>query len=107
VDIKVPYQFEAHRYPEAGFFPTRIYVSWRDSDQLLTLDFPTWRRLQEERTLTVDREQEILDFSLDLFMAQASVTATDDPEVLVYDHRRREETVLRIRPDERKIEVLR
>lgn len=107
LDVRVPFQHEASEYPTAGFFPTKIYVSWASSSQLFALDFATWVRLRSERTLTVDRDQEILDFALDLFMAQAPVASTDDPEVLVYDHRKREQTILRIRPDERKIEVLR
>ena len=106
VQVRVPFQYEANLYPTAGFFPTVIYVNWHGSEQLLKLDYATWLRLQGERTLTVDRDQEILDFAIDLFMAQADVRAYGDPEVLVFDHRRRQQTTLRIRPDDRQIEVL-
>ncbi|WP_433267186.1 hypothetical protein ACQPWR_05525 [Micromonospora vinacea] len=106
LEVLVPHKFEHQRYG-SGFFPTRIFMHWRGSEQLLAVDFDTWQRLQEPRTLTVDRDQETLDFSLDLFMAQAKVSAIDDPEILIYDHRRAEETVLRVRADERRIEVLR
>jgi hypothetical protein len=105
--VRVPFRYEADRYERAGFFPTKLFLHWKNSEQMLEIDFETWQRLRQDRTLTVDRHQETLDFALDLFMAQASVPAVDDPELLVYDHRRREETVLRIRPLERRIEVLR
>lgn len=107
VEVSVPHKFEAQRFPDAGFFPTKVFLRWRGSDQLLEFTYRTWMQVMEERTLTVDREQELLDFALDLFMAQAPVEASDDPEIIVYDHLRREETYLRIRPDDRKIEVLR
>ncbi|WP_262281699.1 hypothetical protein [Micromonospora sp. MA102] len=105
LEILVPYRYENETYGE-GFFPTRVYLHWAGSQQFLTVDFETWERLQEKRTLTVDRDQETLDFALDLFMAQADIPAIDDPEVIVFDHRRREQTRLRVRASERVIEVL-
>lgn len=105
--VRIPFHEDSTRYPAAGFFPTRLFLHWDGSEQLLELDFWTWQRLRGERTLTVDREQETLDFALDLFMAQAPVPAVEDPELMVFDHRRREETILRIRPEARRIEVLR
>ncbi len=104
--LQVPYGRESALYTRSGFFPTRLYLAWLSSDQYLQIDFSTWERLTEQRVLTVDRSQETLDFALDLFLSQADIAATDDPEIHVFDHRRREETVLRIRPEERKIEVI-
>lgn len=106
LEIKIPYLSDAQRYPEAGFFPDRLLLNWVGSDQVLTVSFETWQRLGEQRTLTVDRDQESLDFALDLFMSQAKVPAVEDPEVLVYDHERRETTIMRIKPDARRIEPL-
>ena len=49
----------------------------------------------------------MLDFSLDLFLSQATIAATEDPEIHVFfDHQSGETTVLRVRPEERKIEVI-
>lgn len=107
LNVLVPFKFDAQEHTDAGFFPTKLYLHWTGSEQLFTVDFDTWERLKHHRTLTVDREQETLDFAIDLFMAQADVPAVDDPEILIYDHRRREKTILRIRPEERRIEVLR
>ena len=104
--LRLPYSHEGALYPDAGFFPTKLFLSWEDSAQNLLIDFATWERLQGERTLTVDRHQETLDFALDLFLSQAPVVANADPEIHVYDHRRREATTLRIRPEDRKIEVI-
>lgn len=105
--LHVPYQRDSARYESSGFFPTKIFLAWEDSNQFLQIDFPTWQRLSEDRVLTVDRSQETLDFALDLFLSQAAIVATDDPEIHVYDHRTQEATLLRIRPEERKIEVIR
>lgn len=104
--IRTPFAFDAARFPSAGFFPDHLLLHWRGSEQTLSIGFETWRRLHEERSLSVDRDQEGLDFALDLFMAQARVPAIRDPEVLVFDHERREQTRLRVRPDDRRIEVL-
>lgn len=104
--IRVPYSHEGEIYPNAGFFPTTIFLCWESSDQFLLIDFTTWERLKGKRTLTVDRRQETLDFALDLFLSQAPVVANADPEIRIYDHRRHESTTLRIRPEDRKIEVI-
>lgn len=104
--LRLPHSDEGALYPGAGFFPTELFLCWEDSTQSLLIDFATWERLQNERTLTVDRHQETLDFALDLFLSQAPVVATADPEIHVYDHRRREATTLRIRPEDHKIEVI-
>jgi hypothetical protein len=106
LEISVPFAHEAHVYPGAGFFPDRLLLRWGGSEQILSVSFDTWRRLHEDRTLTVDRDQESLDFALDLFMSQAPVPALEDPEIHFYDHERHEQVVIRIKPAERAIEVL-
>lgn len=106
LELRVPYAHESSIYSDAGFFPTKLYLCWPGSDQYLPVDFETWQRLHEERTLTVDRRQEALDFALDLFLSQAPVASIADPEIRVFDHRRRESTLLRIRPEDRKLEVI-
>jgi hypothetical protein len=104
--VRVPFAYEAARFPDAGFFPDHLLLHWTASQQMLSISFDTWWRLHEERSLTVDRDQEALDFALDLFMSQAPVGAIDDPEILVFDHDRRVQTRLRVRPDDRRIESL-
>lgn len=104
--VRIPFEWDARSYPDAGFFPDRLLLRWRDSEQILVVSFDTWERLQDERSLTVDRDQESLDFALDLFMAQAPAPALGDPEIRFYDHARGEEITIRVKPDERRIEVL-
>ena len=106
IELKVPNAFEADLYSTSGFFPTRVYLCWMHSDQYLPIDFDTWQELRSARTLTVDRNQETLDFALDLFLSQADLAASDDPEIHVFDHVGGETTVLRIRPEERRLEVI-
>jgi hypothetical protein len=106
LEISVPFAFEAETYEEAGYFPDRLLLRWTSSEQVLGVSFDTWRRLQEERSLTVDRDQEGLDFALDLFMSQAPAPALDDPEVHYYDHERQEQIVIRLKPADRSIELL-
>jgi hypothetical protein len=106
LNISVPFAFETATYEDAGFFPDRLLLRWTGSEQVLAVSFDTWRRLQEERSLTVDRDQEGLDFALDLFMSQAPATALEDPEVHYYDHERQEQIVIRLKPADRSIELL-
>lgn len=106
LDISVPFAFESESYAGAGFFPDRLLLCWQGSEQVLAVSFDTWRRLQEERSLTVDRDQEGLDFALDLFMSQSPATALEDPEVHYYDHERQEQIVIRLKPADRSIELL-
>jgi hypothetical protein len=104
--VRVPFFDDANTYPDAGFFPHRLLLGWPDSDQEFIVDFATWRELQQERNLIVDRSQETLDFALDIFLAQGSPPDATDPEVLVYDHRRRRHTTLRLESSERRVDVL-
>jgi hypothetical protein len=106
LDISVPYAHESAIHPGAGFFPDHLLLSWRASEQVLGVSFDTWRRLRDERSMTVDRDQEALDFALDLFMSQAPAKAIDDPEVHYYDHERQEEILIRLKPADRSIELL-
>lgn len=106
LEISVPFAYESENYDGAGFFPDRLLLRWAGSEQVLAVSFDTWRRLQEERSLTVDRDQEGLDFALDLFMSQAPAPALEDPEVHYYDHERQEEIVIRLKPTDRSIELL-
>jgi hypothetical protein len=106
LELRIPYTSDYATYTKSGFFPTHLYLSWVHSDQYLLIDFETWTRLGSERVLTVDRGQETLDFALDLFLSQADIVATEDPEVHIFDHRLNEATVLRIRPEKLEIEVI-
>jgi hypothetical protein len=106
LEISVPFAYESETYESAGFFPDRLLLRWGGSEQVLVVSFDTWRRLQEDRSLTVDRDQEGLDFALDLFMSQAPAPALDDPEVHYYDHERQEQIVIRLKPADRSIELL-
>jgi Parvovirus non-structural protein NS1 len=106
LDVRIPFAWDATAYPEAGYFPDRLLLRWEGSEQVLVVSFDTWERLQHQRSLTVDRDQESLDFALDLFMAQAPVPALEDPEILFYDHARGEQITIRVKPAERRIELL-
>lgn len=106
LSVRVPFAWDATTYPTAGFFPDRLLLRWDGSEQVLVVSFDTWGRLQEQRSMTVDRDQESLDFALDLFMAQAPVPALEDPEITFYDHVRGEQIIIRVKPDERRIEML-
>jgi hypothetical protein len=104
--VRVPFSDEAKAYPRSGFFPHRLLLSWPGSDQEFIVDFATWRELQEERNLIVDRSQETLDFALDIFLAQGNPPDAANPEILVYDHRRRRHATLRLEGSERRVDVL-
>lgn len=104
--VRVPFSDEASSYPHSGFFPHRLLMGWSESDQEFVIDFPTWRELQGERNLIVDRSQETLDFALDIFLAQANPPDAANPEVLVYDHRRRRQSTLRLDSSEKRVDVL-
>ena len=104
--VHVPFSDDAAAYPGSGFFPHRLLLGWHDSDQEFIVDFATWRQLQGERNLIVDRSQETLDFALDIFLAQGKPPEAVDPEVLVYDHRLRRQATLRLDASERRVEVL-
>lgn len=104
--VRIPFSYEAKTYPHSGFFPHRLLMGWSSSDQEFVIDFPTWRELQGERNLIVDRSQETLDFALDIFLSQGNPPDATDPEVLVYDHRRRQHVTLRLDGSERRVEVL-
>ena len=104
--VRVPFSAEAKAYPQSGFFPHRLLLGWPGNDQEFIIDFATWRELQEERNLIVDRSQETLDFALDIFLAQGNPPDAADPEVLVYDHRRRRHATLRLDSSERRVDVL-
>lgn len=104
--VRVPFSAEAKAYPQSGFFPHRLLLGWPGSDQEFIIDFATWRELQEERNLIVDRSQETLDFALDIFLAQGNPPDAADPEILVYDHRRRRHSTLRLDSSERRVDVL-
>ncbi|WP_156738571.1 hypothetical protein [Mycobacterium sp. E2699] len=106
LELRVPYAREYEAYQQSGFFPTQVFLTWADSDQYLLIDFDTWVRLGADRVLTVDRGQETLDFAVDLFLSQAGIAATEDPEVHIFDHRTSEATQLRIRPEKLEIEVI-
>jgi hypothetical protein len=104
--VRVPFSEEAAAYPDSGFFPHRLLLGWPDSEQEFIVDFATWRELQGERNLIVDRSQETLDFGLDIFLAQGNPPDATDPEILVYDHRRRRQVTLRLASAERRVDVL-
>jgi hypothetical protein len=104
--IRIPFAADAATYLQAGFFPDRLLLHWEGSEQVFVVSFDTWERLQETRSLTVDRDQESLDFALDLFMAQAPAPPIEDPEILFYDHARGEDILIRVKPAERRIELL-
>ena len=104
--VRIPFAADARTYPGAGFFPDRLLLHWDGSEQVFVVSFDTWERLQETRSLTVDRDQESLDFALDLFMAQAPAPPIEDPEILFYDHARNEEILIRVKPAERRVEIL-
>jgi hypothetical protein len=106
LEVRVPFAYESEKYADAGFFPNRLLLRWIGSEQVLLVSFDTWHRLQEDRSLTVDRDQEGLDFALDLFMSQAPALALEDPEVHYYDHERHEQIVIRLKPADRSIELL-
>lgn len=106
LEVRVPFSNDASAYPDSGFFPHRLLLAWEGTDQELIVDFPTWRELQNERNLIVDRSQETLDFALDIFLAQGDPPDARDPEVMVYDHRRHRQTVLRLSSADRRIDVL-
>jgi hypothetical protein len=106
LSVRIPFAWDAATYPDAGYFPDRLLLLWDGSEQVLVVSFDTWERLQHQRSLTVDRDQESLDFAIDLFMAQAPVPALDDPEILFYDHARGERITIRVKPTERRIELL-
>jgi hypothetical protein len=106
LEVRVPFSSEAVAYPGSGFFPHRLLLGWRDSEQEIIIDFATWRELQQNRTLIVDRSQETLDFALDIFLAQGNPPDSADPEILVYDHKRQRQVVLRLNTDARRIDVL-
>jgi hypothetical protein len=104
--VRVPFSLDAATYPGSGFFPHRLLLGWPDSEQEIIIDFATWRELRQNRTLIVDRNQETLDFALDIFLAQGNPPDSADPEILVYDHRRQRQATLRLSTSERKIDVL-
>lgn len=104
--VRVPHLADRNAYPEGDFFPDHLLLCWNDKDPELVIDFPTWKELQNDRNLIVDRNQETLDFALDIFLAQGDPPDARDPEVFVYDHRRQRETQLRLSSTDRKIEVL-
>lgn len=104
--VRVPFSDDARIYPQSGFFPHRLLLGWPGSDQEFVIDFPTWRELLGERNLIVNRSQETLDFALDIFLAQGNPPDAADPEVLVYDHRRRRRSTLRLDGSEHRIDVL-
>lgn len=106
LELLVPHQHDAERFPSSGYFPDSLLLRWRGNSPTFSLDFSTWSELQRRRTLAVDRPQETLDFAIDLFMAQASVGAEPDPEVRVFDHRERKTYQIRVRHSERGFEVL-
>lgn len=106
LSVRIPFAWDAATYPDAGYFPDRLLLLWEGSEQVLVVSFDTWERLRHQRSLTVDRDQESLDFAIDLFMAQAPVPALDDPEILFYDHARGEQITIRVKPAERRIELL-
>lgn len=105
--LDIPHSDDKKRYPTAGYFPDRLLVRWEGRNPTFALDFETWSQLQSRRTLAVDRDQESLDFAIDLFMAQAPLLAADDPEIRVHDHRDRVTYQLRVRHADRGFEILR
>lgn len=104
--VRVPHLSDRDAYPLSDFFPDHLLLCWNDKDPEFVVDFPTWKELQNDRNLIVDRRQETLDFALDIFLAQGDPPDARDPEVLVYDHRRQRETQLRLSSSDRRIEVL-
>ncbi|MGY1705517.1 hypothetical protein ACI79C_13180 [Geodermatophilus sp. SYSU D00697] len=104
--VRVPYIADREAYPKSDFFPDHLLLCWNDKDQEFVLDFPTWKELQNDRNLISDRNQETLDFALDIFLSQGDPPDARDPEVLVFDHRRQRETQLRLSAADRRIEVL-
>jgi hypothetical protein len=107
IGLRVPFEWEAQQYPDSGFRAQSLLLHWSGRDESeFTVDFSTWQQLRESRTVTSDRDQEILDFGLDIFIAQGHQPPSSDPEMHVYDHERHRATLLRIRRTERRIEVL-
>jgi hypothetical protein len=104
--VRAPYSDDASAHPDSGFFPHRLLLGWPDNDQEFTVDFATWKELRGERNLIVDRNQETLDFALDIFLAQGNPPEAREPEITVFDHRRKRSTILRLVSAERRIEVL-
>lgn len=85
--IRVPYIDDMRRYPESGFYPHALLLQWKGRRASFTIDYEAWTQLHESRTLAVDREQELLDFAIDLFMAQAPVEPKENPEIRIRDHK--------------------
>lgn len=106
LNLLVPHEYDSRTYPESGYFPDALLLQWKGSSAVFTLDFYTWSELQRRRTLTVDRDQETLDFAIDIFMGQARIKAEADPEIKVYDHKSRRTYQIRARHNERGFEVL-
>lgn len=106
IELRIPHADDSQRHATSGYFPDRLLLSWKDRFPTFTVDFETWLQLQRRRTLAVDRSQEMLDFAIDLFMGQAPVGSTDDPEIRVYDHRDRATYQFRVRHEDHGLEVL-
>jgi hypothetical protein len=106
LEILVPFSADARAYPDAWFHPDRLFLKWANRDALLEVDFATWIQLARRRNLAVDRQQELLDFALDVFMSQAPVRVSEDPEVQIYDHVAARRYVIRARRQPRSLEVL-
>ena len=105
--LRIPFLHDLRRYPEAGFFPPMLLLAWKVRPAaVLSIDYTTWRLLRTERTLTVDRAQEVLDYSIDLFLSRAPLPEESPAELLTYDHRRRRRVRILLRPDDPAIEVL-
>lgn len=106
LELRIPHLHDSERFPDSGYFPDRLLLKWTNRTPTFSLDFATWSELQERRTLAIDREQETVDFAIDLFMAQAPVEPSDDPEIRVYDHQNRATYQLRARYADRGLEII-
>lgn len=88
VQVRIPYVSEDHGVSTAGFVPTRLELAWPGQrGNVLVVDYPTWLRLQEQRSIHADRRQEALDAALDLFIGSAPAQPDGDPQISVFDHR--------------------
>ena len=108
LDLQLPYAASVEEFPDAGFRPRQLDLSWREEPASpLVVDLEFWSALNSRRTTYVNRSQEQIDYALDLFFAAApsSVGHKARFEVLIPSQKIRREYRLRRRDGERIIEL--
>jgi hypothetical protein len=97
--IKLPYRHEWVDPEGEGIWPRALLASWDDEGHAtIRIDFQTWSRLRQPRSLSTDRGQEAVDQALDLFLSQAPGSApSGETEVVVVDHESNRRTRLSVR----------